>query len=100
MCKLRLAGARLATARFQGQELRVGAVTPDGRLRWMRQESVFSAHNALRQTTQASVSRGYAGADLLLIESLVRYTEFNTPAYARAKHLPTLFYIQILQHSL
>jgi hypothetical protein len=47
-------GGRLVAVRFDGRELRVGLVTPDGQLRWVRQESVLSANDALRWTKSAT----------------------------------------------
>lgn len=45
---------RLVAVRFDGWELRVGLIAPDGRLRWVRQESVLSTHDALRWTKSAT----------------------------------------------
>lgn len=41
-------GGRLVAVRFDGRELRVGLATPDGRLRWVRQELALSARDAER----------------------------------------------------
>jgi hypothetical protein len=47
-------GGRLVAVRFDGRKLRVGLVTHDGQLRWVRQESVLSAHDALRWAKSAT----------------------------------------------